>query len=388
MSPLTFNQYEGVWRRHLRPTFGRLPLGAIDQPLITRYKRAKFAEGLSESTFKNSLVPLCGMLTDAVAEGLIPNNPLRAPKRARHRGGGRHDVLDLQVKRPPPKHLEMSEALRLLDAVPHEHLGVVLLALTTGFRRNELLGLQWEWIDFRCPARRPSRPALLAAGGGDAAARPRDREVQVRLGARGSALHRRGSPPRPPSRGDRLRVRQSADGRALARDPARRAIPRAGLRARRPASRRPGVAPAAPHVREHGGGRRSKAPRGRAAHGPSLSQNDERLHTPLPRGIRGRGTGAPRHLRRGPARARAPARVPQAEGAKGRRSSRQRCLRGASTVCRAAGARGVVAATASRVAGRAKRRRAGDAPERGFSGPTQARWRAGQPRAILTFGIK
>jgi hypothetical protein len=40
MSPLTFNQYEGVWRRHLRPTFGRLPLGAIDQPVITRYMRA------------------------------------------------------------------------------------------------------------------------------------------------------------------------------------------------------------------------------------------------------------------------------------------------------------------------------------------------------------
>jgi integrase len=37
---------------------------------------------------------------------------------------------------------------RLLDAVPEEHLDLVLLALTTGFRRNELLGLQWEWIDF------------------------------------------------------------------------------------------------------------------------------------------------------------------------------------------------------------------------------------------------
>jgi integrase len=148
MSPLTFNQYEGVWRRHLRPTFGRLPIGAINQPLITRYMRAKLAEGLSESTVKNSLVPLCGMLTDAVTEGLIPSNPLRAPKRARHRGGGRHDILDLQVKRPPPKYLETSEALRLLDAVPGEHLDMVLLALTTGFRRNELLGLQWEWIDF------------------------------------------------------------------------------------------------------------------------------------------------------------------------------------------------------------------------------------------------
>lgn len=148
MSPLTFNKYEGDWRRHLRPAFGRLPLGAIDQARIVSYMNAKIKAGLSESTVKNSLVPLCGMLTDAVSEGHIPTNPLRSPKRARHRGGGRHDVLDLQVKRKPPKHLEVSEALRLLDAVPEEYVDMVLCALTTGFRRNELLGLQWEWLDF------------------------------------------------------------------------------------------------------------------------------------------------------------------------------------------------------------------------------------------------
>jgi integrase len=52
------------------------------------------------------------------------------------------------VKRKQPKHLEVSEALRLLDAVPDQHRDMILLALTTGFRRNEILGLQWEWIDF------------------------------------------------------------------------------------------------------------------------------------------------------------------------------------------------------------------------------------------------
>jgi integrase len=148
MSPLTFNKYEGDWRRHLRPAFGRLPLAAIDQERIVKYMRAKMASGLAESSVKNSLVPLCGMLTDAVSDGHIQTNPLRSPRRARHRGGSRHDVLDLQVKRAPPKHLEVSEALRLLDAVPQQYRDMVLLALTTGFRRNEVLGLQWEWIDF------------------------------------------------------------------------------------------------------------------------------------------------------------------------------------------------------------------------------------------------
>jgi len=148
MSPNTFNKYEGDWRRHLRPAFGRLPLGATDQARLVSYMNEKLKAGLSESTVKNSLVPLCGILTDAVSEGHIPTNPLRSPKRARHRGGGRHDVLDLQVKRKTPKHLEISEALRLLDAVSDHHRDMILLALTTGFRRNEILGLQWEWIDF------------------------------------------------------------------------------------------------------------------------------------------------------------------------------------------------------------------------------------------------
>lgn len=148
ISPLTFNKYEGDWRRHLKPAFGRLPLAAIDQDRLVRYMRTKMASGLSESTVKSSLIPLCGMLTDAVSDGHIQSNPLRSPKRARHRGGSRHDILDLQVKRQPPKHLEVSESLRLLDATPPQYRDMVLLALTTGFRRNEILGLQWEWIDF------------------------------------------------------------------------------------------------------------------------------------------------------------------------------------------------------------------------------------------------
>ena len=83
---------------------------------------------------KNSLTMLCGMLTDAVADGHLATDPLRTPKRARHRGGGRHDVLDLQVARRPPKHVEPREALALLAATPMRYRDVVLCALTTGLR--------------------------------------------------------------------------------------------------------------------------------------------------------------------------------------------------------------------------------------------------------------
>jgi hypothetical protein len=41
MSPNTFNKYEGDWRRHLKPAFGRLPLGAIDQARLVTYMNDK-----------------------------------------------------------------------------------------------------------------------------------------------------------------------------------------------------------------------------------------------------------------------------------------------------------------------------------------------------------
>jgi integrase len=149
MSPYTFNNYEGRWRNHLEPYFGSLPLPAIDHPCIAKYMADRQATGLHETTVKHQLAVLCGMLTGAMGEGLIERNPLRTPKRARHRGGGRHDAIDLQPKRRPPRFLEPAEARALLVATPADHADIVLCALTTGFRRCELLGLRWEWIDFR-----------------------------------------------------------------------------------------------------------------------------------------------------------------------------------------------------------------------------------------------
>lgn len=148
MSPLTYNKYESDWRLHIGPAFAALPLTAIDHDAIVRFMRTQLMKGLSEATVKNSLVVLSGMLTDAMSADLIARNPLRTPKRARHRGGSRHDVFDMQVARKPPQHLEPVEARALLFATPPQFRDMVLCALTTGFRRNELLALQWEWIDF------------------------------------------------------------------------------------------------------------------------------------------------------------------------------------------------------------------------------------------------
>jgi hypothetical protein len=95
----------------VRAAFERLPVGAIDQSLITRYIRVVLADGLSESSVKARLVPLCGMLTDAVTDGLTPQNPLRAPNHGRGRGGAAPVIAQASRRdgRAPPLRCERDQ---------------------------------------------------------------------------------------------------------------------------------------------------------------------------------------------------------------------------------------------------------------------------------------
>lgn len=155
ISKLTYNQYEGTWRNHLCDAFGHLYLAAIDSAAIRRFTSRKLADGLAPITVNNLMTPLSAMLTDAVSEGLIATNAARQPSRARH-GGSRRASLYVEAKRATPAHFEPDEARALLAATPEPHRAMVLAALTTGFRRGELLGLRWEdirWADRRIDLR-------------------------------------------------------------------------------------------------------------------------------------------------------------------------------------------------------------------------------------------
>jgi integrase len=146
ISPLTYNQYEGEWRNHIEPYFGKFALRAIDVPRLNAYLAMRLENGAAESTAKNSLTVLSAMLTDAMSEGLIEGNPCRAPKRGRH--ANRRVGVDLQVRRKPPKHLELDEVLALMTVTPDKYLDMVVMVAAHGLRRNESLGVHWEWLDF------------------------------------------------------------------------------------------------------------------------------------------------------------------------------------------------------------------------------------------------
>jgi integrase len=110
--------------------------------------------GLSERSVKHTHTVLHSALASAVSRRLIARNPL--------------DDLDRDA-RPHPKDREMAawsteEARKFLTHTKGDRLAALwILALSTGMRRGELLGLRWEDVDLEA-GHLSVRRARVAAG--------------------------------------------------------------------------------------------------------------------------------------------------------------------------------------------------------------------------------
>lgn len=122
-----------VLRGHLAPFFGTSALAQIDRKEIERYKARKHAEGLTNKTINNHLAVLGKALVCAEEWDQLE----RAPR-----------IKLLRIVPPPVESLTDEECERLLaDKVEPAFGAMVLVALRTGLRLGELLGLQWSDVD-------------------------------------------------------------------------------------------------------------------------------------------------------------------------------------------------------------------------------------------------
>jgi integrase len=142
----TFSRDEYLVTNHIKPALGRLKLKNLSALHLQGLYRECLDSGLSGSTVLKIHHVLHKALDQAVKWTLIPRNPADAVK-----------APSASSKEMHP--LSADEARQLLEAAHGDRLeALYVLAVHTGMRRGELLGLTWEDVDLdnatvRCTGR-------------------------------------------------------------------------------------------------------------------------------------------------------------------------------------------------------------------------------------------
>ncbi len=172
----TYVQYRSVIRHHLVPAFGNIPVQKLTPEKIRAFYRQKIDEGSKPRTVGLIHAALHRALEDAVKQGLVARNvaKLVSPPRI-----DRYDAHTLTVE----------QAEKLLEAARGSRLDALLiLALTTGMRRGELLALRWDDIDFKQGLVSVHRTMIRVGGYGYVEGEPKTRSSRRRIVLPGVAL--------------------------------------------------------------------------------------------------------------------------------------------------------------------------------------------------------
>lgn len=130
----TYLLYEGMVRNHINPLIGTVPLNHLRPGHIQSLLAEKNKE-LAASTVNKIHAIIKQALEHAVDWEFVPRNVARK-------------VTPPSAKSGPAEAWTAAEAKRFLLAVKDDRLyPLYLLALTTGMRRGELLGLRWIDVD-------------------------------------------------------------------------------------------------------------------------------------------------------------------------------------------------------------------------------------------------
>jgi integrase len=134
----SYTRYRKILNTHILPALGHIQVQKLSAQHLQELYASKLKEGLSPKTIKLIHVVLHKALENAVDVNIIARN-----------------VADIAAKSLPrePRHeiqpLTIEQAQKLLEvARGHRLEALIILAVTTGMRRGELIGLCWSDIDF------------------------------------------------------------------------------------------------------------------------------------------------------------------------------------------------------------------------------------------------
>jgi integrase len=147
----TFERHEGIIRLHIKPFLGHVGLKKLASVHVRGLHREKLDAGLATATVRKIHSTLHKALSQAVVDGLIPRN-----------------AADVKAPRPAPEEMQPlseAEARAFLDAARGDRFEpLYMLAISTGLRRGELLGLRWKDVDLERATLRVGRALVRERG--------------------------------------------------------------------------------------------------------------------------------------------------------------------------------------------------------------------------------
>jgi integrase len=142
--PRTQEIYRLLCRLHLFPTLGATPLSEITRDKVRALFAEKVAGGMKRTTALKVVALLREILNHAVDDGHIPANPATRLSRF-YRG---HTETEARPQIVPLTEAELTTLLVACRRWYPAYLELIATAAWTGLRQGEILGLQWEDIDF------------------------------------------------------------------------------------------------------------------------------------------------------------------------------------------------------------------------------------------------
>lgn len=152
--PKTLRSYESCCRVQLVPALGALRIDQLTAGRVERYRTERMAAGVSTRMIDLAVLHLHQACAYAVRHGYLSHNPADNLKPLRH----------------PHREMAVWDAAQarafLAVAAGHAYAPLWHLALQTGMRKGELLGLRWSDVDAE-RARLVVRRSLSAGEAGD-----------------------------------------------------------------------------------------------------------------------------------------------------------------------------------------------------------------------------
>jgi integrase len=127
--------YRSYLHTHFLPYFGQIPIASILPSTVHAWVSFAHQAGLSPRSIRKYHVLLHNIFRRAVQDRVIAFNPCA-------------DTELPKVVAKPTRILSPAEFERLLDAIPQRHRVMMLVAIETGMRWGELVGLRVRHVDF------------------------------------------------------------------------------------------------------------------------------------------------------------------------------------------------------------------------------------------------